>query len=389
MKNKSAVFGSKGIIFFALPTLAAVGLTLTGCKSGAEESVPIPPDHGGEQGLEPGNLDLPKDTAAAKDALNGWYANAKSSLDQRMEWYRSAKFGCFVHWGPYSRLESRWNGTAYNGYAEHIQRMAKIPAAVYKEQAVKEFNPSQFNAGVWMDQVQAAGMKYFVITAKHHDGFALWPSAYTPAAGYPSYGAGQSGYDIRMTKFPQNRDLMMELRDAARARGIKFGFYYSHAFDWEHPYAPGNDWDDFSRITNWASGRNPGGDSRANYGGDAWWKDAVYQDFLPVANNYVKDKAIKQVQELIDKYEPDIMWFDTPHKLPLYQNIAIAKAVRTHAKGADIVINGRLASWTDTALGAVQLGDYENSGDRAAFLFPLEGDWESIPTTNESYGRLE
>jgi alpha-L-fucosidase len=340
-------------------------------------------DTGGELGVAPGALDLPQDNAAAADALNGWYknSNTEQKLNERLAWFRDAKFGCFIHWGPYSPLEGKWQGQPYEGYAEHIQRIARIPVASYKEGAVKQFNPVNFNANTWMDKVKATGMKYFVITSKHHDGFAMWPSVYTPKPNYPSYDANQTGYDIRMTKVPAGRDLMMELKDAARARGIKFGFYYSQAYDWEHPWAAGNEWDSFNSITGLPAGRkNPVTHATP------WWRDAVHKEFIPYINKYMEEKAIVQIEELLQKYEPDLLWFDTATQMPLYQNIAIAKAIRAHAKGANVVINGRLASWNDTTLGPVQLGDYENSGDRSAFLFPLPGDWESIPTTNESYG---
>jgi hypothetical protein len=195
-------------------------------------------------------------------------------------------------------------------------------------------------------------MRYFIVTAKHHDGFAMYFSdAYS--------------YDMRMTQF--NRDPMRELRDAAKKYNIKFGFYYSHAFDWEHPDAPGNDWDY----------DNPGGDKLLH--GANWWLN--YPQFLPNAGKYVNEKSIPQIQELIVNYQPDILWFDTPHKLPLYENIRILKTIRELSPNT-IVVNGRLARFS-----GVNLGDYANSGDRAAYLFPVKDRyWESIPTTNESYG---
>jgi alpha-L-fucosidase len=296
-----------------------------------------------------------------------------------MDWYNDAKFGCFIHWGPYSDLESKWNGTSYSGYAEHIMRMAKIPVSTYKDQVIKKFNPSQFDAEEWMQQAKKTGMKYFIITAKHHDGFAMWHSdAYKTRSNFPSYDADCQTYDMRLTSFDKTRDPMKELRDAAKRHGIKFGFYYSHAFDWEHPYAPGNDWDDFRSINDFSAGQNPGGDRLL--GGRDWWMNNTYKDFDRVTNNYMLTKSNKQIAELVEKYEPDIMWFDTPHKLPLYQNIETAKRLR--ALAPNIVINGRLAQWE-----GFQLGDYENSGDRAAFMFPLKNEyWESIPTTNNSYG---
>ena len=99
-----------------------------------------------------------------------------------------------------------------------------------------------------------------------------------------------------------------------------FGFYYSHAFDWEHPDAPGNDWD---------YPTNPGGDKLV--GGKNWWLER--KDFLANAEKYVNEKSIPQIQELIRKYDPDILWFDTPQKLPLYLNIHYAVSIRLVGSG--------------------------------------------------------
>lgn len=307
---------------------------------------------GDEQGMELGKLDLHQDSIAVKDALTGWWKKSMESQENRMEWFNDAKFGCFIHWGVYSTPAGIWNGRKIGGYTEHLMRQAKIPLETYKKELVYPFNPSEFNADEWMQNAVAAGMKYFIITAKHHDGFALF---YSDA--YP--------YDIRMTQF--KRDPMKELRNAARKYGIKFGFYYSHAFDWEHPDAPGNDWDY----------QNPGGD-KLLYGANWWLK---YPQFLPHAKKYVDEKSIPQVVELIRNYDPDILWFDTPHKLPLYENIRILQAIRENDNNTKIVVNGRLARYSMN-----QFGDYDSTGDRAAFFPPHDGYWESIPTTNESYG---
>src|SRR5450432_1773679 len=125
-----------------------------------------------------------------------------------------------------------------------------------------------------------AGMRYLIITAKHHDGFAMYPSKVT---------------DYNLTSVTAfKRDPMRELKDACVKYGMKFGFYYSHAFDWEHPDAPGNDWDY----------DNPGGDKLI--GGREWW--LTRPDFLPRARNCVETKSIPQIKELITTYHPDIMW---------------------------------------------------------------------------------
>lgn len=301
----------------------------------------------------PEKTDLPQDMAALQEAQTGWWAKSMENVDERTEWYRLARFGCFVHWGVYSQAGGQWEGRIYNGYAEHLMRMAKIPVETYRQTLVKSFNPVGFDADKWMDDVVASGMKYFIITSKHHDGFAMFPSE-----AYP--------YDIRLSGY--KGDPMRELRDAARRHGIKFGFYYSHAFDWEHPDAPGNDWD-------WD---HPGGDRKL--GGTNWW-NTEYASFLPNAEKYVKEKSIPQIRELVRNYDPDIMWFDTPGKLPLYLNVEVLKALREVDTDCKIVVNGRLARF-----GSYNLGDYKSTSDRAAHFYPVEGLWESIPTTNESYG---
>lgn len=311
-------------------------------------------EKGDEQGFEiPTTTDLPEDMQAIKEARDHWWPQSMKNKDERTAWYKEARFGCFIHWGVYSTAAGYWKGKPVSGYSEHLMRKERIPLDEYKKTLVYSFNPVLFNADEWMKTAVKAGMKYFIITAKHHDGFAMFPSE-----AYP--------YDIRLTSF--HRDPMKELREAARKYGVKFGFYYSHAFDWEHPCAPGNDWEY----------RHPGGDQRL--GGTNWW-NSEYHDYLSEADKYVKEKSIPQILELIHNYQPDILWFDTPGKLPLYQNIRILKTIREADPNQQIVVNGRLARF-----GKMNLGDYVNTGDRAAFFYPQQGLWESIPTTNESYG---
>lgn len=309
---------------------------------------------GDEQGmaiLE--RLQLQQDKEALTKAYETWWAKSQENLDERMEWYADAKFGCFIHWGVYSVPAGMWKGKEVGGYTEHLMRKAKIPLVNYIKELVLPFNPLEFNADEWMRTIRDAGMRYVVITAKHHDGFAMYFSDIYP-------------YDMSLTKY--NKDPMVELREAARKYDIKFGFYYSHAFDWEHPCAPGNDWE---------YPDHPGGDRLV--GGSDWW--LTLPGYLPVTDKYVREKSIPQIQELIKRYDPDLMWFDTPHKLPLYQNIRILEAIREIDPENKIVVNGRLARFAGK-----NLGDYANTGDRAAYLYPTPGFWETIPTTNESYG---
>lgn len=304
----------------------------------------------GDEDKEMFNQAKQRDEKAINAAENGWWTASMKGHEQRMQWWREAKFGMFVHWGLYSKPEGEWKGKVVNGYAEHLMRKEKISRAAYLELA-HEFNPMKFNAEEWILSAKKAGMHYFIVTAKHHDGFALFDSQF-------------SDFDI-VEQTPFKRDPMAELAAAAKKHGMKFGFYYSHAFDWEHPDAPGNDWEY----------QNPGGDQLI--GGANWFDN--HPEWLPKAARYVDQKAIPQIKELIRKYHPDILWFDTPHKLPLSENLRILHAIRETDPG--IVINGRLARSASR-----NFGDYLNTGDRPAELRTVDGDWEAIPTTNESYG---
>ncbi|UPK71179.1 alpha-L-fucosidase [Chitinophaga filiformis] len=307
-------------------------------------------DKGDEQGLllQKG---AERDQAAIDEALNGWWKHSMENHEARIAWWREAKFGCFIHWGVYSVAGGEWEGKKVDGYAEHLMRKERIPREVYKERLLKTFNPEQFDADAWVRMIKAAGMRYLVITSKHHDGVAMYPSAVS---------------DLNISASPFKRDPMQELSAACKKYGIRFGFYYSHAFDWEHPDAPGNDWDY----------DNPAGDKRL-YGGLNWFD--VHPEKLPKAVKYVNEKAIPQIVELIRKYHPDILWFDTPSKLPLSENIRILKAIREVDN--NVVVNGRLARSA-----GISFGDYINTSDRPAEFYPVTGDWEAIPTTNESYG---
>jgi len=293
-----------------------------------------------------------RDEAAGADAINGWWTAALKNRDERLAWWRDARFGCFIHWGVYSALGGEYNGQRGGSYSEHIMRQLKIPREEYLEKVVAPFNPEKFNADEWVKLIKGAGMRYVVITAKHHDGFAMYPSDVTK-------------YNIRdATQF--KRDPMKELSDACRANGIHFGFYYSHAFDWEHPDAPGNDWDY----------KNPAGDLQL-FGGVDWYNK--HPELLERVKNYVDGKCIPQLQELVAKYHPEIFWFDVGGKLPFSEQIRIVKAVR--AADPNVVINGRAAR----GLGK-NFGDYVDTADNPAEVREAPGDWEAIPTVNSSYG---
>ena len=198
----------------------------------------------GDEGKEMFNNAKARDQKAIDDAVNGWWTASMKTHDQRVEWWKDGRFGMFIHWGVYSLPAGEWKGQKVGGYAEHLMRKEKIPREEYLQLA-HQFNPKDFNADKWAAQAKKAGMKYMIITAKHHDGFAMYDSKV-------------SDYNIvKQSAF--HRDPMKELSAACKKYGIKFGFYYSHAFDWEHPDAPGNDWDY----------NNPGGDKLI--GGTNWY----------------------------------------------------------------------------------------------------------------------
>lgn len=305
----------------------------------------------GDEDKEMFNQSKKRDQKAIDDAVNTWWTASMKTHEERIQWWRDAKFGMFVHWGIYSLPAGEWKGKKVSGYAEHLMRKEKIFRKDYLEVA-HQFNPVLFNADQWILDAKKAGMNYFIITAKHHDGFAMYDSKV-------------SDFNI-MDQTPFKRDPMAELAGAAKRHGMKFGFYYSHAFDWEDPDAPGNDWEY----------KNPGGDLGL-HGGVNWYVEHL--ELLPKAVKYVNEKAIPQIKELITKYHPDILWFDTPQKLPLSENIRILKAIRE--TDPNVVVNGRLVRSANA-----NFGDYKNTADRPAEFYPVTGDWEAIPTTNESYG---
>jgi alpha-L-fucosidase len=153
--------------------------------------------------------------------------------DARMAWWREAKFGMFVHWGLYAQAGNEWKGKPVGGgYAEWVMYNAKIPIAEYAAMA-KDFNPVNYDAGKWVLAAKNAGMKYLVITAKHHDGFAMFKSAASP-------------FNI-VDATPFGRDPLKELAEACRKHDMKLGFYYSQNYDWHHPGGALNDWDPASK----------------------------------------------------------------------------------------------------------------------------------------------
>ena len=150
-----------------------------------------------------------------------------------MAWWREAKFGLFIHWGVYAVPAGKYGDNTSHG--EWIMHRAKIPSAEYKEYAT-QFNPVKYDPAAWVKVAKDAGMKYIVITSKHHDGFALYPSDVTD-------------WDV-VDATPYGKDLLGPLVKEAKKAGLKMGFYYSQAQDWNHPggakarFEEGDGWDE-------------------------------------------------------------------------------------------------------------------------------------------------
>jgi alpha-L-fucosidase len=256
-------------------------------------------------------------------------APAPASQDAKMQWFREAKFGLFIHWGLYAIPAGEWKGQPIAGIGEWIMNRAKIPAVEYAELA-KQFNPVKFDADAWVQMAQDAGMKYLVITSKHHDGFAM----------YHSLVSKYNVYDAT----PWHRDPLKELSAACARHGIRFGFYYSQAQDWHEPNGAGNTWD---------------------FGPDD------KKDF----DQYLRGKAEPQVKELLTNYGPIcLIWFDTPRMMNGDRGQRFIDIA--HSMQPATLIDGRLGS----------AGDYRSMGDNAIPNTVVEGDWEVPATINHTWG---
>ncbi len=262
-----------------------------------------------------------------------------------IEKWRNARFGMFMHWGVYSTFAGEYNGvTSPWHYSEHLMAQFRIPVEEYKEQVASKFNPQGFNADEWVKTIKETGMGYIVITAKHHDGFAMYDSKV-------------SDYNV-VDATPYGKDPLRELRDACKRQGILFGFYYSHAQDWGHPNGVRNTWD---------YPNNPA--SRK------WKKENP--DYFNTIKKYYDEKAIPQIIELITEYDPDIFWFDTAFWGPAELNRLCVDTA--FSLKPELIINSRGEPSYDRCT-------YKSTSDKPFSFPPESGDWEAIPSTSESYG---
>jgi alpha-L-fucosidase len=262
-----------------------------------------------------------------------WYQKALAAEgttgQDRLAWWREDRFGMFIHWGLYAVPAGEWKGQPVPGIGEWIMRKGKIPVREY-EQLAKQFNPARFDAEEWVRSAKSAGQRYIVITAKHHDGFAMWHSKVSK---YNVYDAT-----------PFHRDPIAELVRACRRNGLRIGFYYSQTQDWHEPDGEGNDWD----------------------------FDPAKRDF----DKYLHEKVIPQVRELLTGYGPvAFIWYDTPRNITAAQSKELAGLV--HSLQPNCLVNARVGN---------DVGDFKGMDDNEIPVKVLDSDWETVMSLNDSWG---
>lgn len=261
----------------------------------------------------------------------------------RTTWFEEARFGMFIHWGLYSAAEGVWKGENLrylNNYAEWIRYRNRISKDEYGELA-KRFDWKSINPEEWVIQAKKAGMKYIIMTSKHHDGVAIWDTKIG---------------DYSLPKLSgSNRDVTKELAEACRKHDMKLGFYYSHWIDWEHPYA----WDHNLELTKKVSS--------AQF--DQYWQE----------------KAIPQLRELLTNYgDIAIMWFDMwiPYEKTIFKREQLEQAVRLIRElQPKCLINSRLGLPTDA-----EFVDFQTLGDNVFASEYIDHPWETPGTIAHSWG---
>ncbi len=278
--------------------------------------------------------------AASALVLGGWWDVRPSAVAQpargdvagghdRLAWFHQAKYGLFIHWGLYAVPAGEWQGRRVPGLGEWIMFRARVPVREYEALAAR-FNPVKFDAHQWVRLAKDAGMRYVVITAKHHDGFAM-------------YGSRVSRFNI-VDATPFRRDVLQELADACARERLPFGVYYSQAQDWHDPNGAGNTWD---------------------FGPDE------AKDF----DRYLRAKAEPQVRELLTGYGPiALVWFDTPRMMTPERAQRFSALVRSLQPRT--LIDGRLGA----------PGDYVTTGDNVIPSEVQHQAWETPATLNHTWG---
>ncbi len=284
------------------------------------------------------------------------FAQKVLTKNQRMQWWREARFGLFIHWGVYSVPAGSWDGRQIGGLGEWIMNQAKIPVADYQRMA-KQFNPVNYDPDAWVKMAKNAGMKYIVITSKHHDGFALFE---TKASKWNVVDATVYG-----------KDLLKPLAEACKKYGIRLGFYYSQAQDWN----------------------NPGGSAARKLTKEGWANpDSVIIDAYTKEHNghwdpaqekktfaqYIDNVAVPQVKELLTNYgDVAVLWWDTPTDMT---DDAATKLRSLLNLQPAIITNDRLKRPNFP-------GDHKTPEQRIPNLKDLDGsDWETCMTMNGTWG---
>lgn len=286
--------------------------------------------------------------AISRAAAQGEMRENTAQRDARMAWWREARFGLFVHWGAYAVPAGTYQGERVPGLGEWIMSRAHIPIGEY-EQFVHRFNPTSFDPDAWVRVAKDAGMRYIVITSKHHDGFALFDSKV-------------SSYDI-VDATPYRRDAIGALAQAAHRQGLRFGVYYS-IMDWHHPDAQAPNFPDYNSRT--------------------------YHN--PNFDRYVETYMKPQLRELITQYpEVDVVWFDGEWIADWNDDRGKEIYDFLHALKPSLIINNRVGH-TRQGLsglnreGRIGLGDFGTPEQQV----PPEGlpgvDWETCMTMNDTWG---
>ena len=248
----------------------------------------------------------------------------------RTKLFDEGNYAMFIHWGIYSNIGNLWKDTTYYGISEWIKRRADISVKDYMEEA-KKFNPVNFDAKAIAKLAKDAGMKYIIVTSKHHDGFAMYNSKVN---------------DFNIVKAsPFGRDPMKELAKACKEEGLGFGFYYSHNQDWTFPGGNGG-------PEKTAEGKEVGFDY------------------------YFNEKCLPQVKEITTEYGPiTLVWFDTPGNMDKKYVQKLVDVV--HKNQPNALVSGRAG---------YNLGDYKSLGDMDIPVKNIGGLWETVDVTNDTWG---
>lgn len=250
-----------------------------------------------------------------------------TSMGTPESWWQEAKFGMFIHYGLYSMLAGEYNGNRTDNIAEWIMHDLDIPREEYRKLA-QSFTAEDFNLEEVVLLAKRSGMKYVVLTSKHHEGFALYDSA---VSDYTS-----------MRAAPCKRDFVRELKDACQKYGLRFGLYYSQAQDWDDPDA-----------------------CRDGFGPEG-------KDF----DQYFHTKCLPQITELLMNYgQLDLLWLDTPMYMTKKQSETIRSLVKRLQPHC--MISGRIGNG---------LGDYMTTGDNFFPALPYPGAFEVPATINNTWG---